>query len=510
MAAAVLLVFSQAGGNAFINFDDDAYILNNAHVSSGLTWDNFAWAWANRDYYYWQPLTWLSHQLDVSLFGLRSGPHHFENALLHAVNATLCFLLLRRFSGSGQAALTGAALWALHPLRVESVAWAAERKDVLSALFCLLATIAYLDRRPAWLPGLYFVLGLMCKPTLVFLPIAFLLLDHWPLKRLSWSAVLEKWPLFLAAALSSLITLQGQTTFGATEMLGSVPLPLRIGHALTNSALYLWRTLVPAGLAIIYPYDMALPVWKPLVAGALVAGITLLVWRWRNRHPSLALGWAWYLIALAPVSGVIQAGGQSGADRFTYIPAMGLMIALLSAWPRVQSPGVVAAIVYGYLSFIQIGYWKDSVTLFTRATAVTENNWVALNNLGAGLIAAGRADEGVTRFQQSLAIRPRQYEVHYHLGSAMAAKNDWTAAQRHYEQAVEMKPDYGSANFALGLALLKTGKEEAAQEAFGRSVTLNLADSFKGAAHYYMGSIADKRGDKAAAERYFRQAERLR
>jgi Flp pilus assembly protein TadD len=357
-----------------------------------------------------------------------------------------------------------------------------------------------------WRTTAFFILGLMAKPALVFLPLALLLFDYWPLRR--WDPW-EKWPLFAAAAVSSLITVQGQDAFGATKALGDVPLALRIGHALTNTALYLWRTVWPSGLAVVYPYDFQLASWKPLAAGVALVAVTGAAWFWRAKWPAAAVGWGWYLLALAPVSGVIQAGPQSGADRFTYLPMVGIMLALTAAGARITTPGLAAAVVCAYLSFVQIGHWKDSVTVFTHAVEVTDENWIAMRNLGNGLIAAGRVPEGIARFKESLLLRPNQPETCYQLGSALAGRSAWAEAIPYFERSVSLKPDYGSAQFALGLALLQTGRQAEAKPALEKAVKLELADNYKADAYNNLGVMEVMRGDAVSAQWHFREAVRL-
>ncbi|HYV98845.1 MAG TPA: tetratricopeptide repeat protein [Gemmatimonadaceae bacterium] len=503
LAAVTLLVFIRVTGNGFINFDDDAYITTNPHVLGGLTADNVRWALTNVAYFCWQPLTWLSHQLDVTLFGLNPGPPHFINALIHALNAALCFRLLKRITGRDWAALVGAALWALHPLRVESVAWAAERKDVLSVCFYLLATIWYVERRAYWQTTLWFVLGMAAKPTLVSFPVVVTMLDVWPLGR--WN-LREKIPWFVLAALLSIVTVKGAATMGATAALGALPLGVRVAHACWSYLLYVVQTVWPFGLAVIYPYSETIPAWQPVLGLAFIVGASVAAWRFRARYPGALLGWAWYVVTLAPMSGVVQAGPQMGADRYSYVPAIGLMLVVISVWPRVRVAGLVLAGALGVVTFRQISYWKGSVTVFEHAMAVTSNNWIAMRNLGGAYITAGDTLRAVALFKQSLSLTPNQPETNYQFGSVLAAKNDWARALPYFDAALKLSPRYASAEYARGTALAHAGKSAEAAQSLERALTLELAPSYKAEAHNTLGVIAINAGDRAGAERHFKEA----
>jgi Flp pilus assembly protein TadD len=499
----VLVVFARAASNRFINFDDDAYITNNPHVLGGLTAANVAWAITNVGYFCWQPLTWLSHQLDVSLFGLNPAPPHAINAVIHALNAWLCFLLMRRITKSDWAALVAAALWALHPLRVESVAWAAERKDVLSVFFYLLATLSYVERKSWWRTTLFFALGLAAKPTLVSFPAVAVLLDIWPLKR--WD-LREKIPWFVLAAVLGVVTVKGAGTMGSTAALGNLALGVRIAHALWSYLLYVVQTVWPFGLSVIYPYDEVIPLWKPMLAAVFLVAGSAAAWRWRARYPGAGIGWLWYLVTLAPMSGIIQAGPQAGADRYSYVPAFGLMLIVISLWPRARVAGLALAAGLAALTLVQISHWKTSVALFEHAIAVTPDNWIAMRNLGGALVAAGQPQAGIAQFRLSLALAPRQPETNYQLGSALALGGDWSAALPYFNTAHELMPDYASAEYARGTALAHLGKSSEAIRSLEHALTLKLDTSFQAEAHNTLGVIAITAGDRAEAERHFRAA----
>jgi tetratricopeptide (TPR) repeat protein len=515
IALALLLIYGQTAGHAFLNYDDDAYITANAHVREGLTGSGIVWAFTAIDYFYWQPLTWLSHMLDCTWFGLAPGPHHLTNALLHGVNAFLLFSIVRMLLGSAPAAAAAAALWALHPLRVESVAWAAERKDVLCALLWLLAVRSYLAaRRLSWRASVFFVLALMAKPMAATLPLLFLGFDRWPLRRVeAWSALLrEKAALLAVAAASALLTWQGQGVAEATRALGDVPLASRVAHAVTDPVLYLWRTVAPFGLAIVYPYDREVPGLFIASSALVLAGLTAAAWRARARFPAVWTGWLWFAITLVPVSGLIQAGPQAGADRFTYIPAMGLMLALAALVPsRGLLPGsVAAAALLTFASFRQTAVWRDTEAVFRHALAVTGPNWMAERNLAGALMAAGRRDEAIARYQASLRIYPDQFETRYQLGIALAGSGDWAAALAHFRESARLRPVYPSAQYAIGLALQKLNRWDETVPELERALTLPLAPEFAAQARNILGVAYARRGDRVRAEQEFRNALALR
>ncbi len=418
--------------NHFTQFDDDAYILKNPQIQSGLTWATVKWSFTTFHAGNWHPLAWLSHALDYQIFHLNPVGHHYVNLLLHAANAVLLFLLLWRATGFAWSSLFVAALFALHPMNVESVAWAAERKNVLSMLFFLLTLHAYdgyarKSRRTLfWLATVLFAFGLMAKPQIVTLPFVLLLWDYWPLRRIgadSPAAVLpeasarslgflvwEKWPFFALAAADSVVTVIAQRSGAAIRTAQEVSLSARFENALISYARYLGKMLWPSHLAPIYPHPgNSLPAWQAGAAAILLVLISALVWQWRDRR-YLLVGWLWFLGTLIPMIGIITVGEQAMADRYAYIPFIGLWIAIVwgiaalvsryrvaSLWPGVAA--VLTIIILGSLTYRQLGYWRDDETLWRYTLSVTQRNYMAHDNLALALAKQGRSDEAVNEFQ---------------------------------------------------------------------------------------------------------------
>jgi len=496
LAAATWLVFGQTIHHGFVNLDDDVYVYENPVVQKGLTLQGIIWAFTHVHSSNWHPLTWLSHMADCQLYGLNPGGHHLTNILLHMATAILLFLVLRRMTGFLWRSAFVAAVFAIHPLRVESVAWVAERKDVLSGLFFLLTIGAYVRyaRRP-WSPARYglvvflFALGLMTKPMLVTLPFVLLLLDYWPLGRVAsdkWrvtgekngkpatdkprlsTLLLEKLPLFGMAAAASAVTL-----FAQTRAIGSfqqISLPLRVGNALVSCVAYLGQMIYPTGLAVFYPHPGGgLALWKSITAFVLLLAIsTGAVAAWRKR-PWFLFGWLWYLGMLVPVIGILQVGSQARADRYTYLPQIGLYVLLTWAaadwcagWRhRRLLLGGCSAVILAALIFCaqkQTSYWRNSESLWTRTLACTSDNFVAHNNLGNVLVQKGRVGEAIFHYQKALQIKPDSPEAHLNLGYAFAQKGNVDEAIVHFQKAVEIKPDYAEAQCNLGNALHQQGR----------------------------------------------------
>lgn len=375
----ILAIYARTGAFPFIDFDDGLYIFQNEHVRSGLTLPGIAWAFTAWDYIYWQPLTWVSHMLDVQMFGLDAGWHHWTSAVLHGVNASLLFLVLLRLTGSLWRSAVVAALFAFHPLRVESVAWAAERKDVLSGFFALLTLAAYSRYceqpkslgRYAAVMGCY-LLGLMSKPMLVTLPFLLLLLDEWPLGRVESLSrrMVEKVPMFLLAGVVSVLTALGQEKYGATRAIDGLSLSIRLANAITAYVHYLWKTVWPNPLAMFYPYRRNIAWVEVAGCAAILILISAAVTVYRRRYPYLFVGWFWFAGLLVPTIGVIQVGAQSMADRFSYLPSIGLSIAvvwlaanqMLTRHWKPRAVGVVAGLLLGFLAIrsrAQTAYWAD-------------------------------------------------------------------------------------------------------------------------------------------------------
>lgn len=541
LAVATIAVYARVATHEFIDMDDFHYILHNPRVVRGLTWDAVTWAFTTGHADNWHPLTWLSHMLDVELFGLRPGLHHLGGVAFHVANTLLLFGLLQRMTGKPWRSALVAGLFALHPLHVESVAWASERKDVLSTLFWMLTLWAYVGyvRRPRM--GRYlavlglFALGLMAKPMLVTLPFVMLLLDVWPLARVSWRAddagsastgerqtvtslVLEKVPLFALSAISSVVTVLVQQRGGAVAGLEAFPMGQRVANALVSYVTYLGKTFWPAGLAAIYPYPASLPTWWVIASALILIGVTVLVVLAARRHPYLPVGWFWYLGTLVPVIGLVQVGVQSmAADRYTYIPLIGLFIALtwgaadlLARWPyrHVTLPvaGGLALAACAVVTALQVPHWKDRAAVWLRAVAVTRDNYLAHNNLGNVLAESGRGREAVDHYTAALRIKPALAEAHNNLGFTLAGLGKVDEAMAHYAEALRIKPDYLEAHGNLASALAAQGRtDEAIREL--RSAVRIAPDDFQ--SHYELAVLLRKTGNGSEAARHFEIALRL-
>ena len=506
----VVLVFGQTVRHEFINFDDNNYVYENPQVTHGLTAQGIAWAFTHVHASNWHPLTWLSHMLDCQLYGLKPWGHHLTNVLLHAATAILLFLVLRRMTGDLWPSAFVAAVFAIHPLRAESVAWVAERKDVLSGLFFMLTLWAYVGyvRHPFSLARyltvmVLFALGLMAKPMLVTLPFVLLLLDYWPLGRMASSAAedrpvsgswrsnrfsiplrlaMEKVPLLMLAAASCAVTLWAQSqTIADNE---HMPLSLGIGNAAVSYVAYLGQLFYPADLAVLYPHPgFSLSMWK--VAGALLvlAAICVGVVVWRRRCPYVLVGWLWFMGMLLPVIGLVQVGVHAMADRYTYLTQIGLCIAIVwgiaqvcQYWPYRRwvcgaSSALVLAILMG-CAWHQTSYWHDSETLWTHTLACTSQNFVAYNNLGGILSGTGRQQDGIDYIEHSLRINPNNAKAHNNLGVALAQVGQTQEAIEHYEQALRLNPDDPKAHYNLGNALTHADRQKEAIEHYQQALRL--------------------------------------
>ena len=503
LVLATLAVYGQVLNYQFVNYDDDLYITDNPTVQNGLTRDGLGLAFTSSYAGLWHPLTMLSHMLGCELFGLNPGGHHLINLLFHIANALLLFLWLQRTTQAMGPSFLVAALFALHPLHVESVAWVAERKDVLSTFFWLLTMWAYVWYVEAPRLGRYllillcFMLGLMSKPMLVTLPFVLLLLDYWPLnrwtlngsaavshsrvsqdakarqgisiKRLAW----EKAPLFALATLFSLVTFWAEKKIGAVQSLENVALTSRLANALVAYVTYLGKMIWPTRLAVFYPLPGAIPLWQWLGAGLTLAFLSLLIIRQCRRRPYLLVGWLWYLGTLVPVIGLVQVGGQALADRYTYVPLIGLFIlvaygmaGLGPKWrPARYLLPVGAAMILAALmicTWIQVQYWRDSASLFAHALQVTKDNALAHDSLGIVLLSQGQVDQAIDHFDEAVRLNPNYAKGHYNLGNALLARGEVNQAVAHYERALQIRPNYAKAHNSLGLALLSQGKMDEA------------------------------------------------
>ena len=470
LLAASLAVYAPVRHFDFVNFDDPEYVRDNPHVRAGLTPEGIAWAFTSTESANWFPVTRLSHMLDAQLFRMRAGPQHLVSVVFHALGALCLFAFLRRSTGARWPSAFVAMLFAVHPAHVESVAWVAERKDVLCALFWFLALWAYAryaERRGAGrylLVLLPFCLGLMSKPMIVTLPLVLLLLDVWPLGRRP--ALGEKLPFFALAAAGAVVTYLVQRGSGAVEALGAFPFGLRVENALVSYVIYAAKTFWPTRLAVFYPYPSQVPLWQAGLAALALAGITIAVLRSLRSRPYLAAGWLWYLVTLAPVIGLVQVGAQARADRYLYVPMVGLCIML--AWgtadwlghaPRfrraVAAAAAAACLSSAALAAAQVRHWRDSQALFEHALAVTDGNYLAHHNLGVALAEMpGRLPEAIAHYRAALAIRPDSARAHTDLGNALAKlPGRALEAVAEYRAALRISPDYAVPHNDLGNTL---------------------------------------------------------
>ena len=484
LAVLTSLVFGQTLWHDFINYDDPRYVYENTKITGGVSISGIAWAFTHIHSLNWHPLTTISHMLDCQLYGLKAGWHHFTNVCLHTLAAILLLLALQQMTGAIWRSAFVAAVFAIHPLRVESVAWIAERKDVLSGVFFMLTLLAYAYY--VRLPGVsrylvvisVFACGLMSKPMLVTLPFVLLLLDYWPLDRFKgrlWKRLAEKIPLLALSAVSSITTfLVQKAAVGQTE---DLPILERISNAVVSYVLYIWQMLWPVNLAVFYPHpENRLPLWEIVSCLLLLICITVVAIVVRKQRPYLITGWLWYLGMLVPVIGLVQVGWQGRADRYTYLPQIGLYIAL--TWGaadltplyrhRRATLTTAAILVIAALSscaWVQTSYWRDSETLFRHALAVTTNNDVAENNLGIVFLGQGKLDEAISLLQSAVDLRPDNSPAHENLAKALLQKGQVTDALIHYRKLLELEPNNIEVHNIVGTVLIqqrqvKEGVEE--------------------------------------------------
>lgn len=500
-------VYSQVAHFDFVNYDDPDYTTENPHIRGGLTSANVEWAFTSSYAANWFPLTWISHMLDRKFFGSDAGRQHLTNLALHMLSTLLLFALLKRMTGSSAASGFVAFAFALHPLHIESVAWIAERKDVLCALFWFLTIwvyVNYVERRGVWrylLLVAAFGCALMSKPMAVTLPFALLLLDVWPLRRFTTATdgsegatrtsragpetrptvVIEKLPLMAMAIAASIVTFLVQRGGGA--VVDIVPLGLRVTNALNSYVVYLLKCFWPSNLAVFYPYE-PIPVWQVALAAVALAAITAFAIQRRKAQPYLAVGWFWYLGTLAPVIGLIQVGALARADRYTYIPAIGLAIML--AWgfedlvaarrwlgPPVGAIAILVCASWATLTWRDLKYWHDSFALFERAVAATPDNYLAYSSLGAALRQAGRNGEAIASYQSALSIKPHFAEAHGGLGEALTAEGHLEEGMAHLAEAVRLEPESVTTHINLGSAFNKSGRSRDAADQYRIALQLD-------------------------------------
>ncbi|MHC4258833.1 MAG: tetratricopeptide repeat protein [Planctomycetota bacterium] len=541
------LVFWQVRDFDFVNYDDNEYVYQNQHVLNGLTYDGVIWAFTNCDIGYWQPLTWLSLMFDCQLFGPNPGRIHLVSVLLHVANTLLLFAVLRKMTGSLWPSAFVAAAFALHPMHVESVAWIAERKDVLSTFFLLLTMLAYTGYTKGasvyrYMAGLAaFALGLMAKPMLVTLPFLLLLLDYWPLNRFGvreplkisgkstdaahrgasvQQIMIEKIPFFVLSAVSCVITFLTQKAGGVIVDIKSIPLMERVGNALFSYAAYMGKMLWPRNLAVFYPFTAVrgIPFRQFVLCALLLVGVSCVVLRFGRSRKYLLVGWFWFVGTLIPVIGLVRFTGSSYADRFTYIPYIGLFIMIawgvagfVSRWAyRKVVLGVSMVIVLtvmGIRAHRQVGFWNNSVMLFSHALEVSPYNCLAWYNLGTAYDDLGRHREAIEAYEQAIRIKPDHVDAFYNLGNACSNLGRYQEAIEAFEQAIRIKPDFAHAHSNLGTAYGNLGRYKEAIEALEQAIRIkpDHVDAF-----YNLGNVYGNLGRFQAAIEAFAQATRIK
>jgi len=528
-----ILPYLQTFQHDFVNYDDGGYVWQNPRVHEGLTWSNIGWAFTTMTVAYWHPLTWMSHMLDCQLFGLRPGWHHLTSVFLHGANTVLVFVTLRAMTGTIRRSALVAALFAVHPLHVESVAWIAERKDLLSTFFGLLAIRAYASyaAMPSWKRFgwviCFFGLSLLSKPMLVTLPCLLLLLDVWPLKRFSFwgyqpneqsrpsksskdptiaSLLLEKLPLLLMSAATSVLTFKAQHILGTVATTEFLPLSQRLANALVAYASYLYKAFCPINLAVIYPLQTKISVLQTVIAMVVIAGVTIGAVILGRRRPWLIVGWLWYVGLLVPVIGLVQVGDQSMADRYTYLPLIGVFIMIAwsipaatpdsTTWRRATATVVtLVLIVLTVMTFAYVGVWKNTRTLFEHALKVTDENFTAHNVLASALGEERDLAGARSHAEKALQMRPDYAGAHYNLGMIMLRERDFAKAQEQFTLAIQTNPQDPMIWNGLGLANMSLGRIEEAISNYQHAVQLDpyFADAYLdlGAAFLAQGKYAE-------------------
>lgn len=529
----ILAIYWQTRDHAFIEYDDQVYLLENPHVRSGLSLENIQWAFTSEYAANWHPVTWISHMLDVELFGMNPAGHHLTSVFLHVLNAVLLFTLMSRITGSPWKSAAVASLFALHPLHVESVAWVAERKDVLSTLFWITALhmyIRYVDK-PTPARYIYVIivygLGLLSKSMLVSLPAMLLLMDYWPLQRPAfwraggimppgsrsvWGLILEKLPFLLIAVAISIVTIIAQQNGNAMTSIEASPLSERLQNALNAYPGYLGKMLWPTDLAVFYPFKTGIPAWETVAAAIFLLTASIFVIHERQRHPYLLVGWFWYLITLVPVIGIVRVGLQAMADRYTYMPLVGIFIILAWGmedlligcnlmWHRLAyslTAAIIAACIL--LSWRQASYWRDTTTLFNHALDSTQDNYMALTVLGRYLERQGRLDEALNSFNEALEIAPWYEYAKVHQGIILMNQGRLDAAVFKYNEAILQNPTSVTGHINLGIVMALQNRHEEAIHNFTIALDFNPRSA---AAHYNLGMELARSGKFAEAIEHY-------
>lgn len=506
LSVITLSVYVQVANHEFISYDDMDYVASNPHVTSGITVENVMWAFASvgGTTCNWHPITWLSHMADVQVYGMNPGAHHITNVVIHIASSVILLLLLFRVTGALWQSAFVAAMFALHPMHVESVAWVAERKDVLSAFFWFLTLFFYSEYVAKRTSALYilalvsFALGLMSKSMLVTLPIAMLLIDYWPLGRYrhndqkqrqpqllgtAIALIKEKIPFFACSLLTCIVTIYTQA-----GVITSLSLQLRIENALTAYLRYIGKTLWPHDLALLYPIHFPLPIWQIIGSLIFLLFVSAAAIATGRRYPYLAVGWFWFIITLIPVIGLVQVGVQSMADRYSYIPLIGLFV--MMAWGIPDSikglknrEGILAVLTSAViiastaLTWQQLRYWSDSISLYEHTLHVTTGNYVIHNNLGVILLDNGNLDKAIREFKESIRIKPRYIDAHTNLGVALVGKGDLDAAMQEFLEVIRRDPNNAQAHNNLGFVLASKKDFDAAIVEYQEALRVNPADT---------------------------------
>jgi tetratricopeptide (TPR) repeat protein len=546
LVMATFAVYWQVHNFDFVNFDDPAYVYENRYVQEGLTLDSIIWAFSfsEKKGSYWHPVSWLSHMLDYQLYELRPGKHHLTSLIIHIANSLLLFIVFKSMTGAFWKSAFVAMLFAIHPINVDSVAWITERKNVLSTFFWMLTMLAYVyySKQPVLyrylLTFFVFALGLMAKPMLVTLPCVLLLLDYWPLGRFSYGPsggnkngktnkiiisgsqgfstfrlVLEKIP-FLALSVLSICLSSFLVKGKVTESMSFVPMKLRIANALVSYVKYIGKMIWPQDIAVLYPFPRVVQMWQTIGALFLLVGVSVFMIRSIRRAPCLIIGWLWYLGTLVPVIGLVQVGlWPAMADRFAYVPLIGLFIVISWGIPELVAQwryrkiwlATLATVVLTILmamTWKQVGYWENSITLFEHTLKITSNNYLPHNNLGLALYNQGRTAEAIEHYLQALRIKPDYEKAHSNLGVALDTQGRTAEAIEHYLQALRIKPDYVDAHNNLGLALYNQGRTAEAIEHYLQALRIkpDYVD-----AHNNLGVALNNQGRTAEAIEHYLQ-----
>lgn len=516
LAFLTLVVYLPVVHHGFLNYDDDDYVTNNPMVENGLTFAGVKWAFTTGHASNWHPLTWLSLMLDVTLFGLNAGAMHFVNVLFHAANVALLFVLLLRLTGRVGPSVFIAALFGWHPLHVESVAWIAERKDVLSTFFALLSLLAYAksvqekSRRQLGFALLFFALGLMAKPMLVTLPFVMLLVDFWPFRRFNTSTfqrlIVEKVPFFVLTVVSCVVTYLAQSRGHAVAALGTVPLVFRLENAVVAVAHYAVKLFWPEPMAVIYPL-VRISFVELAPAAALLILVSLAAWHWRKSRPYFLIGWLWFVGTLVPVIGLVQVGAAAMADRYTYIPSIGFFMAVVfgldelagrfPAFRRIVPTGAIlllAVSVFG--TEIQLRYWRNSETLFRHSLAVTRNNDIARFDLGLALDQEGKTAEALAQYREALQLNPDRYQIHNNIGIILDQQGRAAAALKEFRDCIKLAPNLATFHNSAGNELVKLGKYDEALKEFAEAGRL---DPHSATPHIEIAKVFFREGRDAKA-----------